>query len=170
MESSTTTGSLPSVGRLLNLLRKDPTTGELLWRTKRGRAKAGDVAGNINSKGYRKIRVDGKLYLAHRLAYVMEHGTCPEILDHENGDKLNNVGRNLRPANRSQNGQNAKRSRRNKSGIKGVSWSNTYNKWVVFLRVDGKNRNLGYFKELEDAATKITEARNTHHGEFANHG
>lgn len=56
--------------RLCELLHYCPETGIFTWKvTRKGLAKAGTVAGSTNGRGYRQISVDGKLYLAHRLAW-----------------------------------------------------------------------------------------------------
>jgi hypothetical protein len=89
-------------------------TGQFFWKKE---------AGTITGHGYRYIRVNGKMMLAHRMAWLMEYGEDPEgkLIDHINGDRLDNRIENLRIATYSQNGANAKRHSRNTSGLKGAS-------------------------------------------------
>lgn len=54
------------------------------------RVKIGDVAGNTNLQGYVAIRVLGKLYKAHRLAWLYVYGEFPRDIDHINGVKSDN--------------------------------------------------------------------------------
>lgn len=71
-----------------SVLDYDQHSGVFVWKVRRGsRAKAGDIAGSVSAKGYRYIRLDGKLRLAHRLAWLVQAGTVPsEYIDHLNGD------------------------------------------------------------------------------------
>ena len=101
--------------------------GELYWKITH---RAGQLAGSSYS-GYRCIKVNGKLYKAHRLIYLMHHGELPQFLDHIDGNPLNNQLSNLRPANKSQNGFNRKMNSNSTSGHKGVSWDKQSRKWKI---------------------------------------
>lgn len=59
-----------------------------------------------------------------------------------------------------------KLSKRNKSGIKGVSWDSNRNRWVAQIKFQGKNYNLGRFKKKEDAAKVRKIAEEKIFGEF----
>src|SRR5258706_15140940 len=99
--------------RLLEVLTYDPETGQFFKRDK--------VAGHLNSKGYRRIFIDGRHYRAHRLAWFYMRRRWPRReVDHINGDRDCNKISNLRLATSSQNGHNKPPSKRNKSGFKGV--------------------------------------------------
>ena len=109
--------------RLRELFHYDPETG-LFTRliTTSSRARAGMVAGSLHGEGYLSIRIDGRLYLSHHLAWFYMTGRWPRrIIDHEDTDGTNNRWVNLRKANKSGNGANARLSRANTSGFKGVS-------------------------------------------------
>lgn len=57
----------------------DCTAGELRWRQRLSkRAKIGMLAGAIREDGVRIVRVRGKNYYAHRLAFLHRHGRWPE--------------------------------------------------------------------------------------------
>jgi hypothetical protein len=93
------------------------------------RIKAGDVAGTLHPTGYIHIRVDGKNYQEHRLAWLYVHGKFPDnCIDHINGIKDDNRISNLRDVTTQEN-TSALLARKNKAdsqpvgktGVKGLS-------------------------------------------------
>ena len=112
-----------TVARLRELLHYEPTTG-IFTRVvgRRGAAKAGDVAGCLHPNGYIYICVDGKRYMAHRLAHLYMVGAWPPaMIDHRDNCKHNNTWANLRPATGSENQLNASARKNNKLGQKNIS-------------------------------------------------
>ena len=143
----------------------DVSLGRMVWS--RGRKK-GTVAGCINSRGYRAIAVFNRIYLEHRLVWLYHFGEWPaELLDHKDGDKLNNQISNLRAASFIQNGQNSKGRQNTRSGIKGVSWFNETKKWRARIVINGQERSLGYFYDKEDAQSAYAAGAKKYFGEFA---
>lgn len=122
---------------------------------------AGKVAGHPSKYGpkdlyYTQIRIKGKLFLAHRLAWFYVNAEWPaQLIDHEDGDGLNNKWLNLRQANSISNGRNCGLSSNNKSGVNGVYWNKANNRWVAEGHcTEGsvhKKTNLGSYVKLEDA-------------------
>ena len=108
--------------RLRELLHYEPTTGIFTRRvTTSSNAKAGDAAGCLKSDGYIYICVDRKQYLAHRLAYLYMVGDWPpNMIDHRDNCKHNNVWTNLRPATSSENLLNSSAQKNNKLGHKNI--------------------------------------------------
>jgi len=145
--------------------------GELYWKSKpkHGHIKVGDKAGWINALGYKYVGAGGKHHRLHRVIFFMHHGYLPDVIDHIDGDILNNRIENLRPATHTQNMRNTKLSARNNSGVKGVNWDKKSNKWRVHISVDGKTKTFGRFKDMELAELIAIEARNKYYGEFARH-
>jgi hypothetical protein len=142
--------------------------GSLIWKADHGKNKTmGRIAGCKTSDGYTRIRINNRLYLAHRLIWIFHHGYCPKILDHINGKRYDNRIENLRAATRSNNGMNAQLSKKNSSGIKGVSWHKASNKWRVSLSIAGHNTHIGCFDDIDLAILVADEAREKHHGIFA---
>lgn len=147
----------------------DYSDGDLIWKVSRRRVKPGRVAGCLDRNGYLQVRIDGKAYLAHRLVYLMHNGLLPKYIDHIDGDRSNNRIENLRPCELKQNALNAKVCRSSKSGIKNVVWHSRDMKWQVAVSVHGKQKNFGYYDDVELAELVAIEARNKYHGNFARH-
>ena len=151
---------------LKNLLHYDSGSGLFYWLRK----DSCKIAGRTKKNGRVEIRVNKKLYAAHRLAWLYVYGEFPEhVVDHIDGNPNNNSIQNLRSVTRSQNLYNSKIPITNTSGVKGVHWSSRENKWRVKLHVNGKEKNFGYFDSLEVAKLIITEARDKFHGEYCRH-
>src|SRR3990167_7311165 len=113
-------------------------------------ARAGDIAGWANSKGYMFIRIDGHKYKAHRLAWLYVHGEWPNgDLDHIDGHRDHNWIGNLRPATRSQNIANMRNT--NISGFKGATRRRDCRRWSAQITVNGRKRHLGLFNTPEAA-------------------
>lgn len=144
--------------------------GNLLWnKPNNKRMKPGNIAGSIGSHGYLQVKINGKLYLNHRIIFAMHNGFFPQFVDHIDCNQLNNSIENLRGATKQQNGCNRKLQKNNKSGVKGVSWHIPTNKWRAQLRLNGKTKHIGYYSNLHEAAIAIIEARKHNHGNFAKH-
>ena len=156
--------------RLKAIIKYNPETGVFKWiQNGPGRPKS-LIAGCVNPKGYRQIMVDKIRYQAHRIAWLITYDVWPEAdIDHINGNRDDNRLCNLRQATRGQNVCNAPVRSDNTSGTKGVSWINRCQKWAATICIKGKIKHLGYFNNLEEAAIKAKEARDQHHGPFANH-
>lgn len=142
--------------------------GVLYWKNPTAtKIKKGTVAGRLSKRGYWDININYKKYKNHRVIFLFHHGYLPPIVDHIDGNPLNNKIENLRPATHNENLHNAKLSTRNTSGVKGVSWDKRENKWRATLNVNGVVKRLGRFKDLELAELVITEARLKYHKEFS---
>jgi hypothetical protein len=129
----------------------------------------GKVIGHLDATGYMHTKVNGRFFRLHRLIYLYHHGYLPEQVDHINRNCLDNRIENLRPANTQQNSSNRKIFTSNTSGCKGVYWHKINKKWFVYVDVDKKRKNIGYFDDLELADLVAIEARDKYHGAYANH-
>jgi hypothetical protein len=148
----------------------DYKDGSLYWKVKTSnRIKIGTKAGTIAKRGNLNININKKLHKAHRLIFMMHYGYVPKIIDHIDGNPLNNCIKNLRPATELQNHHNMGISKRNTSGIKGVCWDKSKNKWLARCNFDYKAHHVGYFDKIEEAKKSIELYRNYLHGEFARH-
>lgn len=88
-------------------------------------------------------------------------------IDHINGDGLDNRRANLRFASPKENSWNQRLPVNNSSGFKGVSWYARARKWTAQIRVDGKHKCLGYFREAEAAHAAYCQAAEKYFGEYA---
>jgi len=120
--------------------------GNLIRRVSNGGGSAkGDIAGCMVGGGYLSVYVNGSPFRVHRLIFLYHKGYLPKYLDHIDGDTLNNKIENLRPCTNSENLMNAKLSKLNTSGIKGVSWRKVERLWVARITTGGKGLHLGSF-------------------------
>lgn len=150
----------------------DYRDGNLYWKVAKGRrVKVGDLAGTV-SMGYRRVKIDGKIYAVHRLIFILHHGSILKYLDHIDGNPLNNSIGNLRDATSQENNRNRKKiksygGKSPTSRFKGVSWYEQYEKWQVRIGINGKRKHLGYFTLEIDAAKAYDKVAIDVFGEFA---
>lgn len=138
--------------------------GKLFWRNGGGKE-----AGCVGNRGYLCVGLNYRKYMVHRLIWIM-HGNDPvPMLDHIDGDQLNNRIENLRPANASENQRNQKLRKDSTSGIKGVSWISTRKRWSGQVWHRGKLHRAGDFHDKQECAAAVAQLRQTLHGEFARH-
>ena len=148
----------------------DYCDGELHWKVSpKPLVNIGDIAGHIEARGYKVIKIFGKKYKSHRLVFMYHHGYFPKRVDHIDGNRFNNHVENLREVTASQNSQNSKFRKNNTSGYKNVFFEKRNQKWRVVLRVNGVNKSFGYYKDIELADLVATEARDKFCGQYARH-
>jgi hypothetical protein len=102
-----------------------------------------------------------KCYMHRLLA-----GFPPFLLDHKNGNGLDNRRTNLRPASTSENGANHKRQKLNTSGCSGVYKNKRDSKWYARIKVMYRYVWLGSFDKFRDAVKARQKAEKTYFGEF----
>jgi HNH endonuclease/AP2 domain len=84
-----------------------------------------------------------------------------KVVDHINGDSLDNRVENLRVCSQIENGHNRSRlNKNNSSGVRGVSFHKASGKWRAFIRVDRKQIHLGLFDNKSDAEKAVESYRN----------
>lgn len=122
---------------------------------------------SVNKRtGYVTCKFGQSTQYIHRIVMQAPKGFD---VDHINGNKLDNRRTNLRLATRSQNNINKKRLvRNNTSGVCGVSWSRSINKWDTYIQVHGKLIRLGYYTSLDEAKQARKTAEVKYYGAFAN--
>lgn len=143
------------------------------WNTKNSGKVAGTLLHNKKTgKKYLQTGIKGKLYLNHRLAYIIKEGDIDKIvqIDHEDTNGLNNKWSNIRlVSGYEENNKNRRRQSNNTSGVTGVWWFKPQNKWVACIGLNGKKHHLGYFDTIQEAADARAEFEmkfkfHEHHG------
>ena len=139
----------------------DYENGNLIWKIKptKSRVQIGQIAGKENPEknGYRKIGYKYKTYLAHRIVWEFHKGCISKnlVIDHINGNRIDNRIENLRLVSQS---VNAKNTYKHRSG-KIIGICKVKNKWRVTL-------NFGTFDSEEEAKMKVIEIQDKLNGDL----
>lgn len=145
-----------TVAEAMRALRYDADTGDIVRMSRPDR-----LAGALDSKGYRQIRVAGRLFLAHRLAWFLHYGVWPSAhLDHIDRNPQNNRISNLREVSHRQNHYNRKVSALNTSGHTGVNLRG--GKWQARISTPNGRVFLGSFNSAAEAAAAYSAAKRVH--------
>lgn len=117
---------------------------------------AGKEAGQIKKKegysDYRSIKVNGVHIQSHIAVWLLYYGEYPRgVIDHIDGDGLNNDVRNLRDVTMLENSKNRKMDKRNSSGYNGVSFVERRGKYRARAGAGGKDIALGWYDHIDDA-------------------
>lgn len=128
------------------------------------------LAWSLSTIGYANGSAGHQSELMHNLILRTDNGS---LVDHVNGDRLDNRRQNLRPVTRSQHAQNMLRShgylgRPQTSQYRGVSWDARRQKWVASVKVGGVMVFQRRFADEESAAVAAAGARDrymTHNNE-----
>jgi excinuclease UvrABC ATPase subunit len=149
---------------LKNYLSYDKDTGEFIALQGSLRHPVGRKLGTLHSTGYVVIRIQGKLYKAHRLAWLYETGKFPDgVIDHINRNKSDNRFSNLREIEITHNAENNPIKKSNSSGFPGVSFSKKMKCWRARITYNYKEKHLGYFESAEDAFKAYQFAATKYH-------
>lgn len=136
--------------------------GHLFFKILRPGRSVHKPAGYLRPDGYVAVRLQGQIYLAHRVIWCLATGKWPsELLDHINGNKTDNRVENLREVTVKTNHLNRTRAR-NASGCVGVTWAAKEQNWRASITVGGKGINLGHFNSLEQAIKCRKQAEKTY--------
>ena len=152
-----------SLKRALEVFHYDPDTGTLTRRIKTGKACAGSTVDCVRYSGYLGTGIDGEQLLAHQIICLLQLGRhlyVEEILDHIDGNKLNNAWSNLRVVNQSINQLNqTKPSKNNNSGYLGVAFDKSRNNFMATITIKRENINLGRYATAVEAANAYKKAK-----------
>lgn len=163
-----------------SLFNYSPNTGVLSWKP---RIWSGDITPTQKMwdarfankpigafhNGYLRFGYDHRLYLVHRVVWLFHYGEWPDVVDHIDGDRLNNRIENLRSVDRNGNALNRRRPKSNTSGVIGVSWCKRSQKWAASIRKNNRSRHIGYYADIADAA-KARRNAEALYGFHTNHG
>jgi hypothetical protein len=87
-------------------------------------------------------------------------------VDHIDGDELNNRKSNLRICTQADNNKNLGLRKNNTSGHKGVCWVSKHNKWMAYIKINTKFKNLGLYTDINEAIKVREQAEITYFGEY----
>jgi hypothetical protein len=158
-----------------SVLNYDPETGIFRWkynpdrRTEWNTRRAGQVAGGVTCGKFGRmhaVRIDGRLYLGHRLAWLYVHGEWPDEIDHINGEPADNRLKNLRSITHAQNSINRAMQSNNTNGMVGVRFREHHGKWEGRINLGGKTVWREYFDNPQEAAAARRIAVEEIYGDF----
>lgn len=118
------------------------------WNTRYAGKRVGGISqSKKDNTAYFKttVAVDGELFnlAAHRIVWFLNYGEWPKgIIDHLDGNGLNNRLDNLRDVTSTNNGRNSKLISTNTTGVSGVNWNKRDEKWFATKSVEGKSSYL----------------------------
>lgn len=113
--------------------------------------------------GYMCTSIDNKTKFFH--TFILPDAL---MIDHINGNKSDNRRHNLRSCNKVQNAQHrVQLGNRNKSGVTGVSWDKSKNKWRATIRVHDKNIHIGRSDNFDEAVKQRKKYEQLYFKEFA---
>jgi len=150
------------------ILDYDAISGRLFWKEKiADKVVVGEEAGT-SSHGYKSVRINGKLYPAHRLIFAWMTGRWPKRhIDHINRNRSDNRWSNLRECTPHDNQGNRAVRKDSSSGLKGVKKNRNGRTFSARIVVNYKEVYLGNFRTKEAAHAAYMEAAEYHFGEFA---
>ena len=104
---------------------------------------------------YRRLMVDGRKVYEHRHVWEQANGTLPDgmMIDHIDGNGLNNDLSNLRLVDTLTNNRNARRAITNTSGVSGVARGGRA--WRAYGKQGDRQHHLGYFDCIGAAACRV---------------
>lgn len=118
----------------------------------------------VSKTGYAVANNGQKVIKMHR--YILDINNPKIIVDHRNGNPLDNRKNNLRICNSKQNARNTKVSKSNTTGQLGISIT-AYGKFRARIMVNGKEIRLGNYEKIEDAIEARKKAELKYFKEFA---
>jgi hypothetical protein len=142
-----------------SLLHYNPETGLFT------RLKNGAPAGSNHKSGYVRIKITSKhSYLAHRMAWIYMTGEMPKIIDHINGNGLDNRFCNLRNVTNAENLQNIRHAtKRNQANLLGAHKVKGKDIYSSSIWVQGKKQFIGYFATAQEAHNRYVEVKREVH-------
>ena len=147
----------------------DETSSSCLrWKVSRGRVKQGSIAGTLDSKNQWTVKLNGVSLRAHRLVYILNHGSIPEGLeiDHKDRNSQNNIITNLRAVTHKENIINRVPKQKNPTGFRGVYLAPS-GRFRQTIGLHGTTTYLGTYDTQEEAAKAYDTQAIGLHGDFA---
>jgi hypothetical protein len=136
------------------------------WAVDRFPAKKGQPAGGLSKKNYYQTKVNGILFLNHRIIHKLDNRQDPglKVIDHKKETTNNN---DIQLCTQQQNSWRMRPQRNRSSKYKGVSWDRHAQKWYARLTVNGKLKYRKQFKDEAEAALFYDQCALCEFGDFA---
>lgn len=145
------------------------TVGYKVYKAQR----AGKIAGKIAINGKRDNREvvvsykgDKVKYPLHKLIFLYHRGFVPELIDHVDGNYLNNRISNLQELNFQLNTAKATMFSHNTTGYRGVRYRKRDDKYIVNIKVDSVGYYCGQYSCVHKAALVYNYIANAVFGEY----
>lgn len=139
-------------------LSYDASSGEFVWRSG---LRAGLIAGSRDAQGYWILCIRRSRIKAHRAAWILVYGCEPKgVIDHINGNRIDNRISNLRDVTTAINRENQQRARSDSAtGLMGVTKSSNGKRFRAVLRIRGRHTYFGTFDSAQAAHEAAVAAK-----------
>ena len=117
----------------------------------------------VSKTGYAVANIDGHVTKMHR--YLLGLTSTDAIVDHINGNPLDNRRVNLRLCSNAENMRNMK-AKKSISGATGVRLT-SHGRWNARITINGKGHHIGNYQTKGEAIQARREAEQKYFGEFA---
>lgn len=153
-----------TLDRLNELFSVSPRSKSgLCWNMNKGNVKKDSDAGSLNSRGYWKIIVEGKVISCHRAVWSLHNNLLiPDgmVINHKNLDPSDNSVENLECVDVSTNNKRRGLFKRNSSGVKGLRWIQRHLHWRVSVYFNNTEKSkVFWIKPLMLLGFSFNEAR-----------
>lgn len=138
--------------------------GTLYWRTGVNKGKKAGWVERRHKLFYVRIEYKHSAFYAHKIIFYLKKGYCPKIIDHKNGNGLDNRIVNLREATSTENSLNSRKRQNTSSKHKGITFYR--GRWIARIKINKKDKWLGSFLTEREAYRARKEAVKTHYGKF----
>lgn len=123
----------------------------------------------LNKFKWRAVKVRNNYY-AYRLVSmhreILNLKDSKQHVDHKDRNTLNNCKSNIRQCNPGQNNLNKEVRKDSQTGVKGVRYHKKKNRYIANIRINGKQKEIGKYKTLEEAKVAYNKKAKEVHGEF----
>lgn len=150
----------------------DPETGVVKWKAQKDTCNIGNPVLGEDAHGYKIINIDYKVYKLHSMIWLYMTGETPNIVDHLDYNRRNNIFKNLKNGTYQDNSKNLSKSVSNTSGVTGINikQSKYGEKYLASITVNNKRIHLGCFDLIDDAISSRKDAEvkynfNINHGQ-----